>query len=420
MDLITTIQLAAIPALFIIVVSAVVQRRSQEEPSVGRRWFFGMLALSAGIQLLIFLVRLLSPPEGIGLSYFLAVACLPALLGMLALAVLDVHIWIGMPATQKALTFLAAAVIIASAFLAFQPYGLSFVLLVGALILALAWTLRKLPRGFLVGLSLLVLLLLSLWIEIDYNRGKASFPDVIQPFFGLLLLFISVFGILLAAVLIHGVFQDAAGRAVLNKWGRFYLAVRSGMALMLVGALAYDIYWSSLWDQTTDGISGIYIAGLTSITAIAAGMIMGVRTAGKRRGVGGFFAVLIPVVLFGAFRLGYGTDYQELTAQRAARIQTALEHYKTKNGIYPEDLQGLVPGELPVIPQPLIYPGEGWCYQAGPDYYQLSTYYREYFSTPFSLRDYAVAGSPPGPDAACQSHLAELKRQHDPIDYPGP
>jgi hypothetical protein len=420
MSLITAIQLAAIPAMFIIVVSAVVQRRKQEEPSVGQRWFFGMLALSAGIQLLIFLIRLLSPPGDIRLSYFLAVASLPALLGMLALLLLDAGVWIGMPVTQRVLALLAAVAVVASAFLALQPYELNFVLLVGAVILAVAWTLTKLPRGFLAGLSLLVILLLGLWIEIDYNWGKASLPDAIQPIFGPLLFFTPVFGILLAAALIHGVIQDAAGRLVLDKWGWFSLAARSGLALMLVGVLAYDIYWSSLWDRTADGLSGIYTAGLTSVTAIAAGMIMGVRTAGKRRGVGGLFAVLIPLVLFGAFRLGYGTDYQALTAQRAASIQTALERYKNKNGVYPEELQGLVPGEFLKIPQPLIYPGEGWCYQSGPDYYQLSTYYREYFSTPFSLRVYAVAGSPPSPDATCQSHLAELKRQHDPIDYPSP
>ena len=229
MNLITAIQLATIPAMLIIVASVLVQRHNLEEISTGRRWFFWLLGLSVGIQLFVFLSQLLSLQNGIQLGYFLAVASLPILLGMLALLVLDAGVWIG-----------------------------------------------------------------------------------------------------------------------------------------------------------------------------------------------GLFAVLLPLVLFGAFQLGYGTDYQALTAQRAARIQAALEHYKTKNEVYPVDLQGLVPGELIAVPQPVIYPGEGWCYQSGPDFYQLSTYYRRYFSTPFSLRVYAAAGNPPGLDAACQNHLVELKRMYDPIAYPGP
>lgn len=420
MNLITGIQLATIPAMLIILARAVVQRHNLEEISAGRHWFFWLLGLSVAIQFFVFLPRLFSLQNGFQIGYFMAVASLPILLGMVVLLVLDASEWVGMPANQKIVALLAAAIVVAASFLIFQPYGLAFVLLAGVVIVAMAWTLSKLPRGFLAGLSLLVLLILSLWTKIAFDWGKALFPDAIQPAFGPLLDFLPVFGILLAAMLIYGVFQDAAEQPALKRWGRFSVAACSGLALLLIGVLAYNIYWSSLWDQTTDGLWGIFMAGSTSISAIAAGMIMGVRTAGKRRGVGGLFAILLPVVLFGAFQLGYGTDYQALTAQRAARIQSALERYKTKNGVYPEDLQGLVPGELIAVPQPLIYPGEGWCYQSGPDFYQLSTYYRSYFSTPFSLRVYAASGNPPGLDAACQSHLVELKRKYDPIPYPGP
>ena len=106
--------------------------------------------------------------------------------------------------------------------------------------------------------------------------------------------------------------------------------------------------------------------------------------------------------------------------EELVRVQSALEGYKTKYGSYPSDLQALVPGELLVVPQPLMFPGENWCYQAGPDSYQLSTYFRRYFSTPFSLHVYASAGNPPAPDLTCQNHLDELKQKYDPIDYPGP
>jgi type II secretory pathway pseudopilin PulG len=147
---------------------------------------------------------------------------------------------------------------------------------------------------------------------------------------------------------------------------------------------------------------------------------MGVRSADQRKWVAGVFAVLIPFVLFTAFSTGNGADYQALTSRRAARIQAALEDYKASYGFYPTDLQALVPGELLVIPKPVMFPGENWCYHSAEDSYQLGTYYRRYFSTPFSLRVYAAKGNPPEPDAICQNHLAELKQKYDPPDYPAP
>jgi hypothetical protein len=420
MNLITAIQLAAIPALLIIAASVLLQRRKLGVASARRRWFFWLLALSAGILLLLYLFRLLLPQVEMRFGYFLAAACLPVLLGMLALLFLDVGAWAGMPPFQKVLALLAAGLVLTFAFFAFQPYGYGLILLISAVLLAFAWSLNKLPRGLLVVLSLLIILALSQWLNFVYRPNYASLPRFVRLWLGPLLFFSTALAILLAAALFHSALQDAGEPGAAHKASWLSVAVRSGLALLLIGVLAYDIYWSSLWDQTTDGLGGITSAGLTSITAIAAGMIMGVRSTGKRRWVGGLFTVLIPLVLFGAFMSGIGADYQTLTVQRARRIQAALENYRTKNGAYPRDLQTLVPGELLVIPQPVIHPGEDWCYQAGTDFYQLSTYYRRYFSTPFSMRVYASSGNPPGLDQACQSHLVELKHEYDPPNYPGP
>ncbi len=420
MNLITAVQLAAIPAMLIVLASALVQRRSLENSSANRRWFFWLLALSAGIQLLLYLFSLLFPQSEMRFGYFLAVASLPVLLGMLALLLLDVGVWAGIPITQKVIALLVAAVVVASAFLALQPYGLGLVLLAGAVILAMAWTLIKLPRSFLTGLGLLIFLMLSQSLNVTYGADYASRSSPVRSLLGPLLFFLPAIAIMLVAVLIDGALRYEDDPRVPDKGDWFSLATSGGLALLLIGVVAYNIYWTSLWDQTTDGVGGIIGAGLTSVTAIAAGMILGVRSTSKRRWAGGLFTVLIPLVLFGAFMFGTGADYHALTAQRARRIQAALESYKTKNGAYPQGLQDLVPGELLAVPKPAIHPGEGWCYQAGPDFYQLSTYYRRYFSTPFSLHVYAAAGNPPDSNAACQSHLAELKRKYDPTDYPGP
>jgi hypothetical protein len=420
MNLITAIQLAAIPAMLIIAASVLLQRRKLEETSARRRWFFWLLALSAGILLLLYLSRLLFPQVEMRFGFFLAAACLPVLLGMLALLLLDVGAWVEMPPFQKVLALLASAVVLAFAFFALQPYGYGLILLIGAVILALAWSLIKLPRGLLVGLGGLVFLLLGVWLNLVYGTNFATLPGAVRSLLGPLLFFSPVLAILIAAALVYGVLRDAGEPDAADKASRLSLAVRSGLALLLIGMLAFNIFWASLWDQTNDGFGGILTAGYSSISAIAAGMIVGVRSADKRRWAAGLFTVLIPLALFAAFSSGNGADYQALTARRAARIQAALESYHAKNGAYPQDLKELAPGELLAIPRPTIIPGEDWCYQSGEDYYQLATYHRRYFSTPFSLRVYAAAGNPPEPDAACQNHLAELKHKYDPPDYPGP
>lgn len=420
MNLITAILLAAIPAMLVIAASVWLQRRQLEETSARRRWFFWLLALSAGFLLLLYLFRLLFPQVEMRYGYFLAAACLPVLLGMLALLLLYVDAWASLPVVQKVLALLAAAGVFAFAFFALQPYGYGWILLIGAVVLALAWSLIKLPGGILVGLGVLVFIVLGVWLNLLYGIDFAALPSTLRSLLGPLLLFSPVLAILIAAALVYGVLKDAREPGAANKASRSYLAVRSGLALLLIGTLAYDIYWASLWDQTIDGLGGISTASFTSITAIAAGMIIGVRSPDKRRWLAGVFAILIPFVLFSAFSTGNSADYKALTARRAALIQAALEDYRAKQEAYPQNLQALVPGELLAVPQPAIFPGGGWCYQAGEDYYQLSTYYRRYFSTPLSLRVYAAAGNPPAPESACQARLADLKSKYDVFEYPGP
>ena len=121
MNLITAILLSAIPAILIIVANIAVQRCKPGETPASRRWFFWLLASSAGILLFIFLYRLLSPLNGMGFDYFLAVASLPLLLGILALVILDAGVLVGMPAIQKALSFLAAVLVVALAYFVLQP-----------------------------------------------------------------------------------------------------------------------------------------------------------------------------------------------------------------------------------------------------------------------------------------------------------
>jgi hypothetical protein len=249
MNLITAIQLAAIPAMLIIAASVLLQRRKLDETTARRRWFFWLLALSSGILLLLYLFGLLFPQVEMRFGFFLAAACLPVLLGMLALLLLDVDAWASLPVVQKVLALLAAVLVLAFAFFALQPYGYGLILLIGAVVLALAWGLNKLPRTLLAGLGVVVFLILCAWLNLVYGIDNATLPGAARSLLGLLLFFSPVLAILIAAALVYGVLTDAGGPGAVDKASRPFLAVRSGLALLLIGMLAFDIYWASLWDH---------------------------------------------------------------------------------------------------------------------------------------------------------------------------
>jgi hypothetical protein len=189
-----------------------------------------------------------------------------------------------------------------------------------------------------------------------------------------------------------------------------------GLAAVLLGYLAYTIVWASIWDQTSDGLGGVMFATWASLAAIAAGMLMGVTATKWYRSAGFVFAILVPALMFGAFSYGWSVSYHAITEERASRIQDAIESFYTENGRYPQELSELVPNYLFRIPEPIILREENWCYQGGLGYYRLGAFYREYFSTPLSLREYASAGNPPETSWACEQQLAAMKARYD--SYP--
>jgi dipeptidyl aminopeptidase/acylaminoacyl peptidase len=186
------------------------------------------------------------------------------------------------------------------------------------------------------------------------------------------------------------------------------------LAVILLGLLAYTIVWASIWDQTSDGLGGLALSQPAGLVAVAAGMVMAATSSGWRRLAGLAFAVLVPLAVFGAFSYGWDVSYHALTESRAARIQEALERFRTRTGGYPAGLKELVPSELWWIPEPVILSGQGWCYQGGPDYYRLGAIYREFFGMPLSVHLYASAGSPPETSWECDEKLAELKPRYEP------
>ena len=64
-----------------------------------------------------------------------------------------------------------------------------------------------------------------------------------------------------------------------------------------------------------------------SLAAIATGMLMGMTATRWYRSAGFIFALLVPVLMFGAFRYGWDVSYHAITEERASRIQHAIESF---------------------------------------------------------------------------------------------
>jgi hypothetical protein len=185
------------------------------------------------------------------------------------------------------------------------------------------------------------------------------------------------------------------------------------MAVFLLGGLIYSIYWASIWDHTSDGLSGLYLTLFGVMTGILAGILLVVYLSRWRRLAGLLFLASVPLLPLLAFQLGWKASYHAITEDRAAAIAAALERHHARTGAYPQALGDLTPRDLPVIPQPVILQGEPWCYQATGDSYRLGAIFREFFAMPLSIRIYASAGQPPDSAWECDARLEELKTLYD-------
>jgi hypothetical protein len=232
-----------------------------------------------------------------------------------------------------------------------------------------------------------------------------------------LLVIAPILAVALSALLVTlGIKRLPAGqgdppKSTIRAWLPAFLLF--GLAFLLLACLAFTILWGSIWDQTSDGLLGIFLSVYCSLVSIGAGVLMTFTLSGRQRIASLVFLILVPLLLFQAFSLGWRISNLEITAGRAARLQRAVERFYAREEKYPVTLDELTPRDLLWIPGPVILEGEGWCYQGGADYYRLGAFYREFFSLPLSLKVYAQAGTPPEIGWECGDRLAEMKARYD-------
>lgn len=184
-------------------------------------------------------------------------------------------------------------------------------------------------------------------------------------------------------------------------------------ALGLLALLAGTIAWASIWDQTTDGLGGLYFNAISVTSALVCGVVMAFRASSLRRLVGLLFMIIVPLTSSTAFTYGWQVDFPQLTEQRAGQVAAAIQRFHARENRYPASLDELVPRDLLAIPRPVMFQTEDWCYQATPDGYRLAAFYHEYFGLPVSLEVYAQAGNPGGQALPCEERLAEMQARYD-------
>ena len=165
--------------------------------------------------------------------------------------------------------------------------------------------------------------------------------------------------------------------------------------------------------MATDGLGGIFILMMVSVSAIAIAMVMAWFLPSKHKLITVAFALLVPLAMRCALWTGsyipdgqWGESPSYITERRAETIAKAIQGYFQDHGSYPLSLNDLFPQNLVYIPRPIMIPGQTWCYEGGKDYYRFGYVYRQYFSTPASVKIHAASGEPLNPYWPCEDDAA--------------
>ena len=457
MNMTTMMMIGIIPTTLIILGGLLVMKASKEE-TAERRFLLYIISVSIVLLLIVVVAGQFSTDmnQTPGITAFSIIST--AILGVLALILLHLPALKGQPRRQW-LPYLALTVLLIGllAIYAQNTAGMAYYVLPAALGLALIWAATNRWQKLAVILGVFCLLnfvlinspIYASWLEQQIN----TMPAWLRLPYGILIFAMPGIAVALSSVLVYtglkhfwrkpdgsdqaSAAMDAPGKPderadspitsenppaisitpVKRSDSRPSGALRLALAFTILGALAYTIFWSSVWDQTSDGMGGLLYLMLAVLAGVGAGAVMGINAKSWFRLSGFVFAVTVPALMIWAFNSGWQVPFAGITEDRAARIKTAVESFYSRTGRYPSMLNELAPRDLLYVPQPVMFRGEGWCYQGSADYYRLGSFFHEYFSSPVSLKIYSQAGSPPETGWACAERLAYMKQRYGPPDF---
>ncbi len=400
---------STIPAVLIIAAAVVLWRIEPREQAPRRLlWLFELSALVILASLIA--LQIFSTPV-----YWVAVLFVPSIVGLVILILINLpHIRQLHRSEKIALLLPALGIIAILAYYLSAPYALRETLPSFTVLVLAALLMTKRPAYWIWIPTVLLGVLWGTFNQLTSEQSLAL-PRTLHLVAGISWLVLPALTVAVMALLV----ASGLDRALSTPETPAYRAARldGGLRLLAAGALlfimAYSAYWASIWDQTSDGLGGLVVLLYSSIAAVACGMIMALRTSGRRRLAGVAFLIIVPVLVQVGFFRGWQVDFPALTERRAAQVASALEHFHSRENRYPSELNELVPGDMLYIPQPVMFKGETWCYQGTANAYRLAAFYHKYFGLPVSLNVYASAGDLEGQPLPCHERLADMQARYD-------
>lgn len=204
---------------------------------------------------------------------------------------------------------------------------------------------------------------------------------------------------------------SGAERTSASKAGWFVLA----LALILVAAILYTFYSFTVWDNTDDPLGYIWLI-FPGMAILFATVMLLAALPGRAKPAAFLYLLLLPAMIV-VSNAAQRVDFRQLTAERAQRVDRAIDRYHQRNGRYPQELRQLTPWYALSLPGPVVIYGQAWCYQAGDDYYRLGYVNREHWSDPRLIGQiYSAKGSIPDLAPMCQQEVTAIQQGQP--DYP--
>jgi len=407
MDLITILFLGILPAGLLMWAGNVIRAQVADEKA-GKDWLW-FLAVGLGLSVIAFILAI---SIGDRTSNFTMPVLLPITFGFAA--ALEVHLFQShnINVGKLALIFLLIAVMLSLGSFA-NSWTILLLFFLIATLTALAWLIwGQNGRQYLLLFTIEVVLLLVSIRVTDMSRISDMTPHWLASSLSVIsYLFIPWAGIVLSALLIRRLFVSELP----PTWREVALTLI--MVAILFSMVGYQAMLTSLWDVATDGLGWVLLLMTSSTIGIGSAMLMTWSIPRKRLWASILFAFTVPLILAQAHNVAnydkdhtWGTKPIITTEYRAEKIDKAIQHYYEKNNEYPQALSELTPWYLLYIPNPVIIPGQDWCYEGGIDHYRLGYVYREFFSMPASVRVHSFAGEPSTSNWGCEEEAAPYSK----------
>jgi len=401
----------SLPTLLVVILYR--QRSSPDSPPASQRAWLTYCLLGVTILSLLFAaLAFFSGRNGAGPQ---ALAPLPALVGLLALLLINARLLPGYWQENKKLVLISAVAfltaLIATA-LTNQP-SLVLVLILPPVLFAMLWNLvNRLNIAWTVLIA--AALVVFLWVDAlglaapHVMYANSTLRSAYKITSGLAVLL----ALVLAARFIYSIYKSDKSEPQ-HHWLYWSLAA---LLVLSVGAVTFR---HGVLAHATGRAFEDHLPLVTLAVALIAGLVLALNLNPPARRAGIAFILLVPSILYIFYLLGWGVNAQAVTTARAQELESAIQEYRQETGAYPASLADLTPAYQPVILGPLTGRGQVWCYQSGADYYRLGyVYFQRYHEypddTPFWEPYYAIeipstAGQPPPGEWICDEELRLFK-----------